>query len=78
MNDVANATIDTVAQTNPGGDIWGMVVYCLVVLGILYLFMVRPNKKRMAGFYEKNSSIGKFQHGFCVYGGGDAKDRGDD
>ncbi|MDE6478600.1 MAG: preprotein translocase subunit YajC [Alphaproteobacteria bacterium] len=57
MNEVTNATIDTVAQTATGGDIWGMVMYCLVVLGILYLFMVRPNKKRMAEYQKMLDSL---------------------
>lgn len=57
MNEVASATIDTVAQTTTGGDIWGMVVCCLVVLGILYLFMVRPNKKRMAEYQKMLDSL---------------------
>ena len=43
--------VDTVVQTGaaaPQNGFWGMVLYCVVVFGIIYFLMVRPNKKRMA------------------------------
>ena len=44
--------VDTVVQTGTAapqqGGAMGLILYCLVVFGIIYLFMVRPNKKRMA------------------------------
>ena len=27
---------------------WTMIIYCLFIVVILYFFMIRPNKKRMA------------------------------
>lgn len=46
----------TVAATEQGG--WfGMLVYCLVVFGIIYLFMVRPAKKRMAEYQKMLDSL---------------------
>lgn len=40
-----------IAQT-AAGDWWGMLLYCAVVFGIIYLFMVRPNKRRMAEYQK--------------------------
>ena len=34
----------------PQNGFWGMVLYCVVVFGVIYLLMVRPNKKRMAEY----------------------------
>ena len=34
-----------------------MVLYCVVVFGIIYLFMVRPNKKRMAEYQKMLDSL---------------------
>ena len=41
--DVVDAATQT-AQVAPQNGFWGMVLYCVVVFGIIYLFMVRPNK----------------------------------
>ena len=52
--------VDTVVQTAPvapQNGFWGMVLYCLVVFGIIYLFMVRPNKKRMAEYQKMLDSL---------------------
>jgi preprotein translocase subunit YajC len=53
--------VDTVVQTGqvaaPQGSAWGMVLYCLVVFGIIYLMMVRPNKKRMAEYQKMLDSL---------------------
>ena len=35
----------------------GLILYCLVVFGIIYLFMVRPNKKRMAEYQKMLDSL---------------------
>lgn len=34
------------------GNWWGMLLYCLVVFGIIYLFMVRPQRRRMAQYQK--------------------------
>ena len=44
-----------VAQTQDG--MWGMIVYCIVIMAILYLFMIRPNKKRMAEYQKMLDSV---------------------
>ena len=52
--------VDTAAQTAqvaPQNGFWGMVLYCVVVFGIIYLFMVRPNKKRMAEYQKMLDSL---------------------
>ncbi len=45
-----SVAIEQAAAATPNGDVWGMVLYCLVVFGIIYFFMVRPNKRRMAEY----------------------------
>ena len=53
--------VDTVVQTAPAAvpqnGFWGMVWYCVIVFGIIYLFMVRPNKKRMAEYQKMLDSL---------------------
>lgn len=47
--------VDNVAQTAAvpqQGSVWGMFLYLVVVFGIIYLFMVRPNKRRMAEYQK--------------------------
>lgn len=39
------------------GNWWGMLLYCIVVFGIIYLFMVRPNKRRMAEYQKMLDSL---------------------
>ena len=60
MNQTAEMTKEVgqnIALNTQQGNIWGMVVYCLVIVGILYLFMIRPNKKRMAEYQKMLDSI---------------------
>ena len=57
-----NETIDVVNQMNQTaqmqqGNMWGLILYCVVIMGILYLFMIRPNKKRMAEYQKMIDSI---------------------
>jgi preprotein translocase subunit YajC len=56
----AEQVVDTVVQTTaaaPQNGFWGMVLYCVVVFGIIYLLMVRPNKKRMAEYQKMLDSL---------------------
>ncbi|MBR5904486.1 MAG: preprotein translocase subunit YajC [Alphaproteobacteria bacterium] len=39
------------------GSMWGMIIYCLIIMAILYFFMIRPNKKRMAEYQKMLDSI---------------------
>ena len=58
-----NETVEVVNQVSqnapvqPVGDAWGMIIYCVVIMAILYLFMIRPNKKRMAEYQKMLDSI---------------------
>lgn len=57
------ATVETanvVANNTPAtadGNWFGMLVYCAVVFGIIYFFMVRPTKKRMAEYQKMLDSL---------------------
>ncbi|MBD5389310.1 preprotein translocase subunit YajC [bacterium] len=53
--EVGQAVMD--AAVAPVNDTWGMIAYCLIVLGILYVFMVRPNKRRMAEYQKMIASL---------------------
>ena len=67
----SSAVIDTVNTTAQGaataGDWWGMLLYCVIIFAIIYLFMVRPNKKRMA---EYQKMIDSLQVGNRIIAGG--------
>ncbi len=54
--ETANVIANNPAATTEGS--WfGMLVYCAVVIGIIYFFMVRPTKKRMAEYQKMLSSL---------------------
>ena len=56
----AAVVVDNAVQTTDvaqQGSVWGMVLYLVVVFGIIYLFMVRPNKKRMAEYQKMLDSL---------------------
>ena len=55
--EVANQVTQTVPAAQQQGSMWGMIVYCVVIMAILYLFMIRPNKKRMAEYQKMLDSI---------------------
>ncbi|MDL2295716.1 preprotein translocase subunit YajC [Lachnospiraceae bacterium OttesenSCG-928-E19] len=48
MNEVVNTAVDAA----PKNDTWGLIVYCLVILAVIYIFMIRPNKKRMNEYQQ--------------------------
>ena len=54
--DVVNNTLQATPEVAQNG-FWGMVLYCAVVFGIIYFFMVRPNKKRMAEYQKMLDSL---------------------
>ena len=45
------------AQPAAEGSWFGMLVYCAVVFAIIYFFMVRPAKKRMAEYQKMLDSL---------------------
>ncbi|MDE5615774.1 MAG: preprotein translocase subunit YajC [Alphaproteobacteria bacterium] len=53
-----NIAVVTDTVTNaPKNDIWGLLLYLLVVFGIIYLFMVRPQRRRMAEYKKMLDAI---------------------
>ena len=48
---------ETSAATTTANDWWGMLLYCLIIFAIIYIFMVRPNKKRMAEYQKMLDSL---------------------
>jgi len=44
--DAVNAATTTTAAT-PADPTSNMVIMCLMILGVMYFMMIRPNKKRM-------------------------------
>lgn len=36
---------------------WNMLLYCLFIMAVMYLFMIRPNRKRMAEYQKMLDSI---------------------
>ena len=52
--DTATQGAQQAAQQGTWG---GLFVYCLVIFAIIYFFMVRPNKRRMAEYQKMLDSI---------------------
>ena len=52
-----SVVVDNATQAAQQGSVWGMVLYLIVVFGIIYLLMVRPNKKRMAEYQKMLDSL---------------------
>lgn len=57
MLETEQATIDTVNNTAQTGNVWGMILYLIVIFGVIYLLIVRPNKKRMAEYQKMLDSL---------------------
>jgi len=55
--ETANAIVDNAATMQQQGSWFGLLVYCAVVFAIIYLFMVRPTKKRMAEYQKMLDSL---------------------
>ena len=55
--EVANQVTQTVPAAQVGDGMWGMILYCVIIMAILYFFMIRPNKKRMAEYQKMLDSI---------------------
>ena len=56
-NTVADAVQTTTQNATQTGDWWGLLLYCLIIFAIIYIFMVRPNKKRMAEYQKMLVSL---------------------
>ncbi len=54
---VAENVATNVAPVAPQGSTWGLVLYLVAVVAILYLFVARPNKKRMMEYQKMLDSL---------------------
>ena len=61
------ATQATTTATTQTTDWVGLLLYCVIIFAIIYFFMVRPNKKRMAEYQKMLDSI---KVGNRVFAGG--------
>jgi len=50
-------SVDSAVNVAQTGNTWGMILYCAVVFGIIYLLIVRPNKRRMAEYQKMLDSL---------------------
>ena len=57
VNQVTQQAGQNAPLVQPQADTWGMIIYCIVIMAILYLFMIRPNKRRMAEYQKMLNSI---------------------
>ena len=55
--EVANQVTQNVPATQTQDGMWGMIIYCIIIMAILYFFMIRPNKKRMAEYQKMLDSV---------------------
>ena len=55
--EVVNQTAQVIPNAEPQAGMWGMILYCIIIMAILYFFMIRPNKKRMAEYQKMLDSI---------------------
>jgi len=57
MNPQTLNTVNTATDAAPKNNTMGLIVYCLVIFVVIYFFMVRPNKKRMAEYKKMIDSL---------------------
>jgi preprotein translocase subunit YajC len=55
--EVANQVSQNTMAAQPQAGMWGMIIYCVIIMAVLYFFMIRPNKKRMAEYQKMIDSI---------------------
>ncbi len=55
--DIVNQASQNVPLNQQQAGMWTMIIYCIVVMAILYLFMIRPNKRRMAEYQKMLDAI---------------------
>lgn len=56
MEEVSVVAQNAAAPAQNSG-LWGMLLYCVIAFAIIYIFMVRPNKKRMAEYQKMLDSM---------------------
>ncbi|MBO7508713.1 MAG: preprotein translocase subunit YajC [Alphaproteobacteria bacterium] len=50
-------TVTSAAQPAQQGGWGGLMLYCLIIFVVIYFFMVRPNKRRMAEYQKMLDSV---------------------
>ena len=48
---------DGAVNVGQTGNAWGMIIYCAVVIAIIYFLIVRPGKRRMAEYKKMLDSL---------------------
>jgi len=46
MEKIADA-VAPVTNVAPKNDTWGLIIYIVIIVAVIYFLMIRPNKKRM-------------------------------
>ncbi|MCL1891798.1 MAG: preprotein translocase subunit YajC [Alphaproteobacteria bacterium] len=57
MNTEVVEVVNQAIPAAPKNDAWGLVIYVVIIFAIIYFFMVRPNKKRMAEYQKMLDSL---------------------
>ncbi|MDR1361481.1 MAG: preprotein translocase subunit YajC [Rickettsiales bacterium] len=57
MNTELVEVVNTTAPAAPKNDTWGLIIYCVIIFAIIYFFMIRPNKKRLAEYKSMLDSL---------------------
>jgi preprotein translocase subunit YajC len=57
MNTEVVETASAAADAAPKDNVWGLVLYCLIIVAIIYFFMVRPNRRRMSEYQKMLDSL---------------------
>jgi len=57
MNPTITDTTNGIMNSAPKNDMWGMVLYCVIIFAVIYFLMVRPNKKRMEQYQKMLDSL---------------------
>lgn len=52
MNTEVVDVVNNAATVAPKNDTWGLVIYCAIIFVVIYLLIIRPNKKRMAEYQK--------------------------
>ena len=60
MNQTAEVTQEigqNAALAAQQSSTWSLLLYCIFIMAIMYIFMIRPNRKRMAEYQKMLDSI---------------------
>ncbi|MCL2748839.1 MAG: preprotein translocase subunit YajC [Alphaproteobacteria bacterium] len=57
MNTEVVEVVNNVVPSTSKNDTWGLIIYVVIIFAIIYFFMIRPNKKRMAEYQKMLDSL---------------------